>query len=119
MDAGIFVNDFVVSFERLNDTEEHRMHETEAKSLFLDQIEHPEYEVVKGNLQIGVSERTLANLMDEVNQAHLSLSRRSMEKERTRRMASAMGLVEQQPPSGGKLGKVTDGDKSKGTIVAH
>ena len=43
----MLVNDFVVSFEKLNDLEEHRMHEAEAKSLFLDQIDHPDCEGVE------------------------------------------------------------------------
>ena len=45
IDAASFVNDFMVTFERLKEMEEHKMHETEAKSLFLNAIIDPEYKV--------------------------------------------------------------------------
>ena len=47
VDAASFVNDFMVTFERLKEMEEHKMHETEAKSLFLDAIVDPQYMVLK------------------------------------------------------------------------
>lgn len=47
VDAATFVNDFMVTYERLKELEEHRTHETGAKSLFSDAIIDPEYKGAK------------------------------------------------------------------------
>ena len=66
MDAVTFVNDFMVTYERLKELEEHQMHKTEAKSLFLDAIIDPEYKGVKQTLQIDLANRTLKKFIIEV-----------------------------------------------------
>ena len=52
VDAAAFVNDFMVTFEQLKEMEEHKMHETKAKSLFLDALIDSEYKVIKQNLML-------------------------------------------------------------------
>ena len=76
--------------------------------MLLESIHHPEYKGTRETLSINLDNRSLLNLVDELQQKELSLQRDKTDKTRIRRAAQAFGFIDGPSPT--KIRKVTKGD---------